>query len=80
MTWLCLMLKCVMAREYFEDVDRTWETFEETLWGHVSNFYKLSKERYSLYLSVEVFDIWGFFLYAYELFHLVIWAKPWEYL
>jgi len=33
-------------REYFEDVDRTWETFEKTLWGHVSNYYKLSKERY----------------------------------
>ncbi|KAK0572163.1 hypothetical protein LWI29_027090 [Acer saccharum] len=31
-------------REYFEDVDRTWETFEKTLWGHVGNFYKLSKE------------------------------------
>ncbi|KAL3574291.1 hypothetical protein D5086_024904 [Populus alba] len=31
-------------REYFEDVDRTWETFEKTLWGHVSNFFKLSKE------------------------------------
>ncbi|XP_061944505.1 exocyst complex component SEC6 [Populus nigra] len=31
-------------REYFEDVDRTWETFENTLWGHVSNFFKLSKE------------------------------------
>ncbi|RDX71638.1 Exocyst complex component SEC6, partial [Mucuna pruriens] len=31
-------------REYFEDVDRTWENFEKTLWGHVSNFYKLSKE------------------------------------
>ncbi|KAI4340094.1 hypothetical protein MLD38_024963 [Melastoma candidum] len=31
-------------REYFEDVDRTWETFEKTLWGHVANFYKLSKE------------------------------------
>ncbi|KAL0806594.1 hypothetical protein Bca101_099086 [Brassica carinata] len=31
-------------REYFEDVDRTWETFEKTLWGHVSNFHKLSKE------------------------------------
>ncbi|KAG2665416.1 hypothetical protein I3760_15G007100 [Carya illinoinensis] len=31
-------------REYFEDVDQTWETFENTLWGHVSNFYKLSKE------------------------------------
>lgn len=31
-------------REYFEDVDRTWETFEKTLWGHVSNFFKLAKE------------------------------------
>ncbi|XXG63889.1 hypothetical protein AAC387_Pa05g1979 [Persea americana] len=31
-------------REYFEDVDRTWETFEKTLWGHVSNFYKLAKD------------------------------------
>ncbi|XP_047340979.1 exocyst complex component SEC6-like [Impatiens glandulifera] len=29
---------------YFEDVDRTWETFEKKLWGHLSNFYKLSKE------------------------------------
>ncbi|KAK9682065.1 hypothetical protein RND81_10G047900 [Saponaria officinalis] len=31
-------------REYFEDVDRTWETFEKTLWGHIGNFYKHSKE------------------------------------
>ncbi|KAH9692262.1 exocyst complex component SEC6 [Citrus sinensis] len=31
-------------REYFEDVDQTWETFEKTLWTHISNFYKLSKE------------------------------------
>ncbi|KAH9758035.1 exocyst complex component SEC6 [Citrus sinensis] len=31
-------------REYFEDVDQTWETFEKTLWAHISNFYKLSKE------------------------------------
>ncbi|KAJ0037668.1 hypothetical protein Pint_22876 [Pistacia integerrima] len=31
-------------REYFEDVDESWETFEKTLWGHISNFYKLSKE------------------------------------
>ncbi|KAL7116568.1 hypothetical protein ACP275_03G012600 [Erythranthe tilingii] len=30
--------------EYFEDIDRTWETFERTLWGHVSNFFKLAKE------------------------------------
>ncbi|KMZ56807.1 Exocyst complex component SEC6 [Zostera marina] len=31
-------------REYFEDIDRTWETFETTLWGHVANFFKLAKE------------------------------------
>lgn len=31
-------------REYFEDVDRSWETFESTLWRHVSNFFKLAKE------------------------------------
>lgn len=31
-------------REYFEDVDQTWETFEKTLWGHISNFFKLGKE------------------------------------
>ncbi|WCJ33601.1 Exocyst complex component SEC6 [Euphorbia peplus] len=31
-------------REYFEDVDRTWETFEKTLWEHIANFYKLAKE------------------------------------
>ncbi|KAG8383018.1 hypothetical protein BUALT_Bualt05G0140200 [Buddleja alternifolia] len=30
--------------EYFEDIDRTWETFEKTLWGHISNYLKLSKE------------------------------------
>ncbi|KAM7278515.1 hypothetical protein ACFE04_005649 [Oxalis oulophora] len=29
---------------YFEDVDRTWETFEKALWAHIANFYKLSKE------------------------------------
>ncbi|XAR48607.1 hypothetical protein NMG60_11031484 [Bertholletia excelsa] len=31
-------------REYFEDVDRTWETFEKTLWAHIGNFFKLAKE------------------------------------
>ncbi|XP_074340344.1 exocyst complex component SEC6-like [Apium graveolens] len=30
--------------EYFEDVDRTWETFDKILWGHIFNFFKLSKE------------------------------------
>ncbi|XP_058743586.1 exocyst complex component SEC6-like isoform X3 [Vicia villosa] len=31
-------------RKYVKDVNRAWETFEKTLWGHISNFYKLSKE------------------------------------
>ncbi|KAF5784694.1 putative exocyst complex component EXOC3/Sec6 [Helianthus annuus] len=31
-------------REYFEEVDRTWETFEQTLWSHISNFFDLAKE------------------------------------
>lgn len=31
-------------REYFEDVDHTWETFEKTLWVHISNFFQLAKE------------------------------------
>lgn len=30
--------------EYFEDVDRTWETFDKILWGHIFNFFKLAKE------------------------------------
>ena len=43
--WLFLHLKC--HREYFEEVDRTWETFEQTLWSHISNFFELAKERYA---------------------------------
>ncbi|KAK1435514.1 hypothetical protein QVD17_01279 [Tagetes erecta] len=31
-------------REYFEEVDRIWETFEQTLWSHISNFFELAKE------------------------------------
>ncbi|KAL4589658.1 hypothetical protein LXL04_002566 [Taraxacum kok-saghyz] len=31
-------------RLYFEEVDRTWETFEQTLWSHISNFFQLAKE------------------------------------
>ncbi|KAL1540546.1 SNARE-binding exocyst subunit S6 [Salvia divinorum] len=31
-------------REYFEDIDRTWETFEKTLWNHISNFFQLAKD------------------------------------
>ncbi|WOG91593.1 hypothetical protein DCAR_0310842 [Daucus carota subsp. sativus] len=30
--------------EYFEDVDRTWESFDKILWGHISNFFTLAKE------------------------------------
>ncbi|CAI0411360.1 unnamed protein product [Linum tenue] len=32
------------SREYFEDVDQSWENFEKTLWAHVANYYKLAKE------------------------------------
>lgn len=38
------LVSCFL-REYFEDVDRTWETFETTLWDHISNFFNLAKER-----------------------------------
>uniref|UniRef100_A0A0E0CRJ4 Uncharacterized protein n=1 Tax=Oryza meridionalis TaxID=40149 RepID=A0A0E0CRJ4_9ORYZ len=31
-------------REYFEDVDRSWETFDKALWGHITNFFRLSKD------------------------------------
>ncbi|XP_042012591.1 exocyst complex component SEC6-like isoform X2 [Salvia splendens] len=31
-------------REYFEDIDHTWEIFEKTLWGHISNFFQLAKD------------------------------------
>ncbi|KAK1393051.1 exocyst complex component SEC6 [Heracleum sosnowskyi] len=30
--------------EYFEDVDRTWESFDKILWGHIFNFFKLAKD------------------------------------
>ncbi|KAG6400223.1 hypothetical protein SASPL_137048 [Salvia splendens] len=31
-------------REYFDDIDHTWEIFEKTLWGHISNFFQLAKD------------------------------------
>ncbi|KAJ0698873.1 putative exocyst complex component EXOC3/Sec6 [Helianthus annuus] len=34
-------------KEYFVEVDQTWETFEQTLWSHISNFFELAKERYA---------------------------------
>ncbi|XP_076901020.1 exocyst complex component SEC6-like isoform X2 [Bidens hawaiensis] len=30
--------------EYFEEVDRTWDTFEQKLWSHISSFFELAKE------------------------------------
>lgn len=58
----------VYFREYFEDVDRTWETFEKTLWCHISNFYNLSKERYCLY-NLDNSLLRG---YSFRLFSLYI--------
>ncbi|CAM6002290.1 unnamed protein product [Sphagnum balticum] len=31
---------------YFEDVNNTRVKFEQTLWGHIRNFFQLAKERY----------------------------------
>ncbi|KAI7733908.1 hypothetical protein M8C21_031935, partial [Ambrosia artemisiifolia] len=31
-------------KEYFVEVDQTWDTFEQTLWSHISNFFELAKE------------------------------------
>ncbi|KAD5507534.1 hypothetical protein E3N88_15237 [Mikania micrantha] len=44
-------------REYFEEVDRIWETFEQTLWSHISNFFELAKERYASLQVVEMQEI-----------------------
>lgn len=55
--FLILILACL--REYFEDVDQTWETFEKTLWGHIANFYKLAKERFVPFLF-WIFLVVGF--------------------
>jgi exocyst complex component 3 len=32
------------CREYFEDVNNTRVKFEQTLWGHIRNFFQLAKE------------------------------------
>jgi exocyst complex component 3 len=32
------------CREYFEDVSNTRAKFEQTLWGHIRNFFQLAKE------------------------------------
>ncbi|KAJ8486109.1 hypothetical protein OPV22_018594 [Ensete ventricosum] len=45
-------------REYFEDVDRTWETFEKTLWIHIANFFNLAKESpQTLVLAIRVIEM-----------------------
>ncbi|ERN13746.1 hypothetical protein AMTR_s00049p00181700 [Amborella trichopoda] len=43
---LQILCQIVFQQERFEDVDRTWETVEKTIWGHIANFFKLAKERY----------------------------------
>ena len=43
----CNKIVITFYREYFEDIDRTWETFEKALWGHICNFFQLAKDRYA---------------------------------
>ncbi|XP_071735133.1 exocyst complex component SEC6-like isoform X2 [Rutidosis leptorrhynchoides] len=31
-------------REHFEEIDRTWEAFEHTLWSYLSNFFELARK------------------------------------
>ncbi len=47
---ICLFLYVTLmgghgCREYFEDVNSTRVKFEQTLWGHIRNFFQLAKER-----------------------------------
>jgi hypothetical protein len=41
------------CREYFEDVNNTRVKFEQTLWGHIRNFFQLAKERCLLQISIN---------------------------
>jgi len=41
------------CREYFEDVNNTRVKFEQTLWGHIRNFFQLAKERCLLQVSIN---------------------------
>jgi exocyst complex component 3 len=34
-----------MCREYFEEVSQTRDMFEQTLWGHIRDFFNLAQER-----------------------------------
>ncbi|KAJ4972759.1 hypothetical protein NE237_005933 [Protea cynaroides] len=45
-------------REYFEDVDRTWETFEKKLWAHIGCFFKHAKESpHTLVRAIRVVEM-----------------------
>ncbi len=41
------------CRGYFEDVNNTRVKFEQTLWGHIRNFFQLAKERCLLQISIN---------------------------
>ncbi|XP_020527712.1 exocyst complex component SEC6-like [Amborella trichopoda] len=49
---------CYRDIERFEDVDRTWETVEKTIWGHIANFFKLAKESKAVIQSVTFLQRW----------------------
>jgi exocyst complex component 3 len=40
--------------EYFEDVSNTRAKFEQTLWGHIRNFFQLAKERCLFPFSINL--------------------------
>jgi hypothetical protein len=42
------------CREYFEDVSNTRAKFEQTLWGHIRNFFQLAKERCLFPFSINL--------------------------
>ena len=71
------MLLLWLSREYFEDVDRTWETFEKTLWGVIGNFYKLSKERFDIFYFSRILNSFLISKYVYcgSYRYLVVWRS-----
>lgn len=58
--WVHNVYHVKYGREYFEEVDRTWETFEHTLWSHISNFFELAKERYA---NLHMYPSLSYFVY-----------------
>src|SRR5947208_788182 len=58
-------LATIFCSSCFEDVDRTWETFEKTLWGHIANFLKLAKERYACILVSLLHPFVLFYIFVY---------------